>query len=167
MPTPEQDPDRLISEITRRLKQPVALDPALDARVMAEISRTRPRRWRPLAWGGLALAAGLGAFAFFTRRAGAPILGDQPVAFSLDAPAASRVSLVGDFNNWDPSATPLEQVSAGGRWQTVVPLIPGRYQFTFVIDGNQWVRDPALPQAVGDDFGQPTSVITVLNRGRS
>lgn len=161
-----QDPDRLISEIARQLKHPVALDPALGERTMAEIRQVKPPR-RHLAWIGLAVAASLAAFAVFLGRENSDEAVNQGVAFSLDAPAASRVSLVGDFNNWDPSATPLERVSSAGRWEAVLSLTPGRYQFTYVVDGSLWVRDPGLPQATGDDFGQPTSVITVLNRGRS
>jgi 1,4-alpha-glucan branching enzyme len=120
-----------------------------------------------LIWAGLALAAGLATLAFFLGRGGGRIATAPGVAFWLDAPGASQVSLVGDFNNWDPAATPLVRVSDRGRWETVVPLTPGRYSFTFVVDGSQWVRDPRLPQAVGDDFGQPTSVITVPTRGRT
>lgn len=158
--------DPLIEEVARQLRRPVSLDPGLDARVMAEIGRARPPR-RPLAWIGLALAAGLGLLAFFMGRTGRRPAADQGISFTLDAPGASRVTLVGDFNNWDPAATPLVRVSETGRWETVVPLTPGRYQFTFVVDGSQWVRDPLLPQATGDDFGQPTSVITVLSHRRS
>jgi hypothetical protein len=160
----EPGPDRLIDDVARQLRQPVPIDPALNQRVLAEINRG-PAGRRPLAWMGVALAAGLALIAFITSGKG-PAREKAGVAFTLDAPQATRVSLVGDFNNWDPAATPLARGTAG-RWEAVVPLTPGRYQFTFVVDGSRWVRDPALPQAVGDDFGQPTSVITVLNRGRS
>jgi hypothetical protein len=161
----EREPDRLIDDVARRLRSPVPLDPALNSRVLAEISRNPAARRPAIAWMGLAVAAGLALIALVLSRRGAA--GEnEGVAFSLEAPQATRVSLVGDFNNWDPAATPLERGSAG-RWEAVVPLTPGRYQFTFVVDGSQWVRDPALPQAVGDDFGQPTSVITVTHRGRS
>ena len=162
-----EDSDRLIGEIARQLKHPVALDPALGTRTMAEINRASSRSRRPIAWIGVGLAAGLAAIGVYLTRGGVAGAGDQRVSFSLEAPTASRVSLVGDFNNWDPSATPLERVSSDGRWETSVPLNPGRYQFTYVIDGSRWVRDPGLPPATGDDFGQPTSVITVPGHGRS
>ena len=89
----------------------------------------------------------------------------RPVEFVLDAPAASTVSLVGDFNDWDPAATPLHR-DAGGAWSATLPLPPGRYQYTFIVDGGRWMADPRMPPALGDDFGTPTSVITV-SRGRS
>jgi hypothetical protein len=46
----------------------------------------------------------------------------------------------------------------------VIPLRPGRYRYTFVVDGTRWSRDPAAPRALEDDFGTPTSVITVAHR---
>jgi hypothetical protein len=160
----EPNTDQLIDDVVRQLRHPVPIDPTMKDRVLAEIDR-HPAGRSMLAWVGLALAAGIAFMALVTSRK--PYAGpNNGVAFSLDAPQATRVSLVGDFNNWDPRATPLAKSSAG-RWETVVPLRPGRYQFTFVVDGSRWVRDPALPQAVGDDFGQPTSVITVLQHERS
>ena len=158
--------DRWLDEIVHQLKQPGEIDPSLTGRVMAAIDRPAPNR-RPLVWIGAALAAGVGLLAFFLGAGSKAGASDRGVAFSLEAPDASQVSIVGDFNNWDPTATPLTRVSDGGRWEAVVPLTPGRYQFTFMIDGSRWVRDPLLPQATGDDFGQPTSVITITGSGRT
>ena len=165
MPGHEPTPDRLISEIARELRQPVPVNRDMNARVLAAIEGVRSVRRPVYPWLGLAVAAGLAFFAFVMLRRG-PGHTDESVAFSLEAPQASQVSLVGDFNNWDPAATPLAK-GAAGRWEAVVALTPGRYQFTYVVDGRRWVRDSSLPQAVGDDFGQPTSVITVLHRTRS
>jgi hypothetical protein len=155
----------MIADIARELKRPVPLDPGLGDRVMAEIRAPAAAASRK--WIGWAIAAGLAGLAFYFGWNRGADSTDQGVSFSLDAPTASRVSLVGDFNNWDPAATPLARVAGGGRWEAVVPLTPGRYQFTFVVDGSRWVRDPGSPQAMGDDFGQPTSVITVVGHGRS
>jgi len=44
-----------------------------------------------------------------------------------------------------------------------VPLRPGRHRYTFIVDGTRWHRDPAAPRAL-DDFGAPTSVITIAQR---
>jgi 1,4-alpha-glucan branching enzyme len=43
--------------------------------------------------------------------------------FVLIAPGAASVTVVGDFNDWSMSATPLER--AGGVWSVAVPLGPG------------------------------------------
>jgi 1,4-alpha-glucan branching enzyme len=83
------------------------------------------------------------------------------VQFVVVIPDAHDVSLVGDFNDWDESATPMAPRGADGIWSVTVPLAPGRYQYSFLVDGVTWVADPAAPRALEDDFGRPNSVVTV------
>src|SRR6266511_2222121 len=87
--------------------------------------------------------------------------GIEMVQFVLVAPQASTVAVVGDFNDWDPSRTPLRAEAAGGVWSVNVPLRSGAHQYAFVVDGKDWRPDPAAPRAVTDDFGAPNSVIFV------
>jgi 1,4-alpha-glucan branching enzyme len=82
----------------------------------------------------------------------------------LAAPGASRVSLVGDFNQWDASATPMRQLGDGRLWLVDVPLAPGRHVYAFVVDGDV-TPDPAAPRAGEEDFGVPSSVVLVGMRG--
>ena len=84
----------------------------------------------------------------------------QTVQFMFRAPSAHSVSLVGDFNDWDGEATPLRP-AAGGLWTVTVPLTAGRYTYTFVVDGERWMADPAAPPAPPDDLGRPSSVVTI------
>jgi 1,4-alpha-glucan branching enzyme len=70
------------------------------------------------------------------------------------------VSVVGDFNDWNPTGTPLRRRGAG-EWSLTLPLHPGRYRFSFLLDGRTWVSDPRLPSAPDPDFGAPTSILTV------
>ncbi len=51
----------------------------------------------------------------------------RPVPFVLMAPKAVRVSIVGDFNDWDQAATPLQRAGEH-TWWVVVNLPPGRYR---------------------------------------
>ena len=89
--------------------------------------------------------------------------GSPMVQFGFVAPHASSVALVGDFNNWDPKATPLRAASTGGVWSVEVPIQPGRHLYAFVVDGTVWRPDPAAPQATGEDFGEPNSALTVAD----
>jgi hypothetical protein len=86
--------------------------------------------------------------------------GPPLVTFVLLAPEARSVALAGDFNDWDASRV-LMRREASGLWTVDVPLTPGRYRYVFVVDGRRFVADPAAPRAAGDDFGTPTSVVTV------
>jgi hypothetical protein len=83
--------------------------------------------------------------------------------FMIVAPAASRVSLVGDFNLWNPRATPMRRLEDGRTWVADVPLDAGRHVYAFVVDGGL-KTDPAAPRAADDDFGVPSSVVTVPRR---
>jgi hypothetical protein len=87
----------------------------------------------------------------------------QEIQFIYVAPQASSVALVGDFNDWQP--TPMTRDDATGGWTVRVPLVAGRYQYQFVLDGTQHVADPTATMASGD-FGSPNSVITVSPRQR-
>ncbi|HVZ77518.1 MAG TPA: isoamylase early set domain-containing protein [Gemmatimonadaceae bacterium] len=86
------------------------------------------------------------------------------VKFVVVAPQASHVALVGDFNNWNPSATPMTRTPTGGTWSVSVHLDPGRHVYAYVVDGKQWMADPSAPLAPEDGFGVPNSVVLV-NRG--
>src|SRR5215471_17786877 len=47
--------------------------------------------------------------------------GKPGVAFAVWAPNADAVSLIGDFNQWDPNATPLRPRQSSGIWEAFVP----------------------------------------------
>lgn len=178
-----EDYDELVTRVAALLKRPALLDPALDRRVMAEV-RAYPRRRR--AWllrsrtfsvtplGLLARAAILaaivgGATLAVARWRTAPeavaganaVPAANAVPFVLYAPGAHAVALVGDFNGWDTTATPLRRTGPAGAWVVTVPLPPGRYRYAFLIDGTRWLADPGAPRAPDDDFGTPNSVLTV------
>jgi predicted carbohydrate-binding protein with CBM48 len=183
--------DDVLERVAEELRRPLRVNTALfDARVMDEVLRTpsglreriasltQPRTFRisPL----IALAAGLlfavtvaGSVLYVLpssphaapRTAVRPAPGSPIVQFGFVAPHASSVALVGDFNDWDPKATPLRAASTGGVWSVEVPIQPGRHLYAFVVDGTVWRPDPAAPRATAEDFGQPNSALTVADPG--
>ena len=88
----------------------------------------------------------------------------EVVRFVILAPSAQNVALVGDFNGWNPAATPLARGTAAGAWTVTMPLAAGTYQYAFVVDGHVWVADPAAPVALQDEFGAPSSLKVVGGR---
>ena len=82
------------------------------------------------------------------------------VRFAVDAPAARSVSLAGDFNDWDPTTARLQPAGVG-KWEALVPLTPGVYQYMFVIDGQEWILDPAAIEQIDDGFGQHNSLMRI------
>ena len=75
-------------------------------------------------------------------------------------PGARTVQAAGDFNGWNPTATPLEQTS-NGAWTVTIPLEPGRYEYQFVVDGEQWIADPFAVEQNDDGFGSRNAVLDV------
>lgn len=90
----------------------------------------------------------------------ASFAGASEVRFTLVAPAAQRVSVVGDFNGWNAASLPMRRSADGHTWEIVVPLRPGRYAYSFVVDG-VLARDPLAPSVADDDFGSANSVVLV------
>lgn len=83
------------------------------------------------------------------------------VKFVLVAPHARQVALVGDFNAWNPAATPMVRTHTGGTWTVELPLPAGRHLYSFIVNGREWVADPAAPLAPEDGYGEPNSVVLV------
>ena len=76
-------------------------------------------------------------------------------------PAAHRVSVVGDFTQWDASRAPMTRDSASGLWSVTLALRPGRHVYAFLVDDTVWVQDPRAMEAPDLDFGRPGSVLLV------
>lgn len=165
-------PDEQLRRVVAELRRPVRLDPAIDQRALRAIRELRPsaarRNWRLGAAAAVA-AAGLLVAVLLRSPAGSagrvstavPAGETRSVLLQLASPASSRVVVVGDFNDWDPAATPLQPSGRQGVWTVELHLKPGRYHYTFLIDGRRWERDPSESPAAGSDFGAPVSVLTV------
>jgi len=56
------------------------------------------------------------------------------VFFLCSAPEAKSVSVVGDFNDWQPATQPLQR-TPDGCWTTRLELRHGSYRYLFLVDG--------------------------------
>lgn len=81
-----------------------------------------------------------------------------PHQFTIEAPQAQRVCLVGDFNDWTVCEVPLVRNEAEGTWSIQMELPPGRHEYMFVVDEG-WVTDPSADLQVDDGFGNRNAVI--------
>lgn len=88
-----------------------------------------------------------------------------PTRFVLVAPGAASVHLTGDFIGWRPDGIALEDLRGTGVWIGQVELPPGVHEYTFVIDGSEWVADPRAVLQVDDGFGQLNSIVVVPEEG--
>jgi 1,4-alpha-glucan branching enzyme len=81
------------------------------------------------------------------------------VTFSLKAARAKRVSLLGDFNNWDAGATPMKR-DKDGIWKSTLILSAGRYEFKFLLDG-KWREASKAEPSVPNAFGTLNNVLVI------
>jgi len=83
----------------------------------------------------------------------------RAVNFICNAPQAQSVSLVGDFNEWNPAVHPLKRMPDGG-WLLTVELKHGHHRYAFLIDGHLTL-DPAAQGITRNDRGERVSLIPV------
>ena len=87
----------------------------------------------------------------------------RPLAwqFVFRGERARHVALIGDFNGWNPKATPLTRAPGSGLWSVTVPLMPGRHTYAFMVDDTVFVLDPQAPVSHDPDLGSKESVVVV------
>lgn len=83
----------------------------------------------------------------------------RAVNFVSVAPEARAVSLVGDFNHWDPQAHPMQR-QPDGAWALKVELRHGHHRYAFSMDG-VLTLDPRAQGITRDDHGHRVSLIPV------
>ncbi|QHL86183.1 hypothetical protein GU926_01455 [Nibribacter ruber] len=71
-------------------------------------------------------------------------------------PQAKRVSVAGDFNNWNPEGNPMRKV--GNDWQLPVFLPMGKNRYKFIVDG-EWILDPANPLWEQNEYRTGNSIL--------
>jgi 1,4-alpha-glucan branching enzyme len=71
--------------------------------------------------------------------------------FTITAPDALSVQLMGDFTQWEEHPINMEK-GADGIWRTTVELPPGTHHYRFSIDG-EWHNDPECTLRASNPFG--------------
>lgn len=83
----------------------------------------------------------------------------KPVNFFCHAPGAKSVSVVGDFNAWDPTVHVMRQ-SPDGAWVLQVPLHHGHHPYLFLVDGRPTL-DPRAQGVAHHDRHEKVSLLSV------
>jgi|HubBroStandDraft_5_1064220.scaffolds.fasta_scaffold627787_1 1,4-alpha-glucan branching enzyme len=83
----------------------------------------------------------------------------KPVNFICIAPSASKVMLIGDFNDWDPTAYPMNR-QPDGNWLIQIPLHHGHHHYQFLIDGKPTL-DPKAQGIARNEKDEKVSLIAV------
>ena len=82
---------------------------------------------------------------------------DGNTTFFLSGHSTARsVILTGTFVGWDEDYLKMEKVPDG--WEMRLDLLPGRYEYKFIVDG-EWMHDLANPDVVVNQHGTLNSVL--------
>ena len=76
--------------------------------------------------------------------------------FSITAPAAMSVQLVGDFTHWQEEPIAMKK-GHNGVWEVAAELPPGTHHYRFLVDG-EWHDDPECTVRVPNPFGSQNAV---------
>ncbi len=82
------------------------------------------------------------------------------VTFTMPAlPEVETLSVCGEFNAWNPAATPMTR-GADGSWSAVVSLDEGRsYRYRYKDDRGNWHNDWHADWYIPNEFGSEDSVL--------
>ncbi len=85
--------------------------------------------------------------------------GDNEVEFEFDDADAKKVSIVGNFNDWNKDANPMKLEN--GIWKCTLKLKPGKHEYQFVVNDTDWIVDPKSGTSVKNKYEGMNSVIEI------
>jgi len=83
----------------------------------------------------------------------------KPVNFVCVAPHAKHVSVIGDFNDWDPKAAPMKR-QVDGSWTGQIVLGHGHHHYQFLVDGKPTL-DPRAQGIARNEQNEKVSLLAV------
>jgi len=89
--------------------------------------------------------------------------GIQGFRFTVWAPTARRVSVVGDFNRWDGRVNPMRLRHDAGVWELFIPELPPGLRYKFEMAGPDGRLLPQKADPVAFASEQPPATASVLH----
>ena len=75
---------------------------------------------------------------------------------------ADKVSLVGDFNNWDEKALEMKKLKSG-EFTSLLELEKGKaYEFRYLVNDTNWYNDLEADRYVSNSFGAENCVVEAI-----
>ena len=75
---------------------------------------------------------------------------------------AAKASLVGSFNDWNETATPMNALKDGS-FSASLDLETGKnYEFRYLLDGKIWINDEAADSYQESGFGDAQNSVIIL-----
>ena len=87
------------------------------------------------------------------------VTGKNRILFQTYNPNAKIISLVGDFNGWNPESDLMKR-GYDGIWRLEKRLYQGVHRYKFIIDG-KWTPDFFNPESGSDNTGDFCSIVRI------
>jgi hypothetical protein len=183
LPSTDADAIRRVVEAAAAQRVMPAADEPVD---VSAVGPSRRRPWRLAGFAGLVAAAAIVGFFVrgqFARSAPsvavasngsgpapmvAAVNGESdvrpiPQQFVFRSATARRVSVVGDFNEWNAARARMTREAAGDLWSVTIPIAPGRHTYGFMINDSTFTldQDARVSRARDPDLGVEGSVVIV------
>ena len=86
-----------------------------------------------------------------------------PQQFVFRSATARRVSVVGDFNEWNAARARMTRGATGDLWSVTIPIAPGRHTYGFMVNDSTFAldQDARVARARDPDLGVEGSVVIV------
>ena len=83
----------------------------------------------------------------------------QVTFYTAEAISADSICLVGDFNDWDETATPMTPLK-DGRFKVMLELEPEcAYEFRYLVNSDEWHNDWEAERYVPNLHGSENCVV--------
>lgn len=87
---------------------------------------------------------------------------EYEVTFEFETDDAQDVALLIDANDWQP--VDMEKRKKDGVYVARVRLPKdGRYQFRYLVNGQNWYNDPAADTYVANEYGSENGVVMTVS----
>lgn len=88
------------------------------------------------------------------------------VTFAMDKEAvsgASKVDLLGEFNNWNTAEPIAMKALKNGSFKVTIDLpAENEFQFKYLLDGEIWINDDSADKYVNSGLGAEENSVVVL-----
>lgn len=75
------------------------------------------------------------------------------------AEGANEISIVGDFNNWNPAADVMNQLKDGSFSHTIELGSGASYRFRYLADGSRWFDESEADGVEVGEFGAANNLL--------
>ncbi|WP_088340566.1 isoamylase early set domain-containing protein [Robiginitalea sediminis] len=84
------------------------------------------------------------------------------VTFTVPAEEASKVAVVGDFNNWNPKGSMLKKLKNGTFKGTFDLPQEQTFEFRYLVDGSTYINDEAADRYQWNDYAGAENAVLEL-----